>query len=133
MNIFELVIVLVAVAASFFCGKFFGTHYGVVGWVVGSLLGCVSAVLTYFTLHSLINLWYKWRPVRPICRKGKCTADDYELLDVSSDGAFFKCSCGMKYLSTGHRFMEIDEDGSTHSYMQRRGYFGKWEKDFSEK
>jgi uncharacterized protein YqgC (DUF456 family) len=55
MNIFELLTVLGVLAAGFFCGKYAGSHFGAVGWIVGSVIGCLMAIAVYCGLRKLIR------------------------------------------------------------------------------
>lgn len=128
MNLFELLMFASIIAAGYFCGKWMGVYYGIVGWIIGFILGSSLAVAAWFALNKLIRLRAKWRPIRPICKNGKCPARVYKLLECK-ERVVFQCRCGTKYLKNGRRFMEMLDDGSTKPYMRRCGLFGKWEKD----
>lgn len=56
MNIFELLTVVGVIAAGYFCGKYFGYHYGLLGWIGGFLLGCIFAVTAYCLFRRLIGV-----------------------------------------------------------------------------
>jgi hypothetical protein len=129
MNIFELMTLIAIIIASYFCGKWLGSQYGIIGWILGLILGSTLGVTAFVVLHRLIDIWYKWRPLRPICRQGKCSSDDYELIELSNAGAVFRCRCGMKYLKNNRCFMEILDDGSTCAYMRRHSMFGRWKRE----
>ena len=38
MNIFELLTVIGVIVVGYFCGKYFGLHYGLGGWIGGFVL-----------------------------------------------------------------------------------------------
>jgi len=126
MNIFELAVVAAFIAAGYFCGKWLGLQYGVVGWIAGFLLGVTFGGSGFIGLRKLLNIWYKCRPLRPICKEGKCSSDDYEIIECLKGRVVFRCQCGTKYLKKGQFFMEILDDGSTIPYMRRNGILGSW-------
>lgn len=122
---------LIAFALILACGGFgaeilarLGTAAGMFGFVLGIGLGS----LTYWTLCRLMDMWDAKRPLRPICKNGRCAAADYALIALRENGVFY-CRCGTTYIRKGLRFMELNEDGSCTPYMRRRWFLGKWEKD----
>ncbi len=129
MNIFELLTFLAFIVAGYFCGKLLGLYYGIIGWVVGVAIGIALAICVWIGLDKLIRQWYKWRPFRPVCKKGKCFTHDYRLIECSQMDITLQCRCGTKYLyrENERRFMEILEDGTIVPYMKRKGAFGRWE------
>ena len=116
----------------YICGIFLGVYYGVAGWIIGFVLGCAFAVGAYTIFLRLIGLIGKWRPLRPVCREGKCSSNDYQLLDVSEGRGIYRCRCGTKYVRTRHRFGELLDDGTVRSYMKRMWSLGRWEEDREE-
>ncbi|MCO5062717.1 MAG: hypothetical protein M9963_12120 [Kiritimatiellae bacterium] len=56
MNIFELLTVLFVAAAGYFCGKYFGGNYGVIGWIGGFIAGVFLAVMAYCGFRRLIGI-----------------------------------------------------------------------------
>ena len=77
------------------------------------------------------------RPLRPPCTSGRCSADDYEIVELrrtdrrglAQSVCKFECKCGTLYLRDGRRFMVVEADGKLVPYMLRKGPFGPWEKD----
>ncbi|MBN2315971.1 MAG: hypothetical protein JXM79_18740 [Sedimentisphaerales bacterium] len=132
MNIFELTLLIGFIWVGYVCGKMLGAYLGVAGWIVGFVLGCALAVGVYTIFLRLIDLWYRWRPIRPICKEGKCSSDDYQLLELSKGNVVFRCRCGAKYIKTRHRFGELLDDGSVRPYMKRTWSLGRWEEDRGE-
>ena len=56
MNIFELLTVLGVIAGGYFCGKYFGHHYGLPGWIGGFVLGCILVIAAYGVFRRLIGV-----------------------------------------------------------------------------
>jgi len=129
MNLIELITLLSIICAGYACGKFIGSHFGIIGWIVGVFIGALGAIAGWFALWKLGDIYEKWRPFRPICKKGKCSSDDYNLVQSLEDGAIFRCKCGTQYFRSGRRFLELLDNGETVAYMKRRGLFGRWEPD----
>lgn len=129
MNVFELGFVLIVVLAGYYVGKTLGFYWGTLGWVAGFILGIVSAASLFIGLFRLVDLWHRWRPMRPPCRSGKCMSGDYNPLLRPGNEVIFQCGCGTKYVKKGRRFMELGGDGSARPYMIKRGLSGRWEKD----
>lgn len=84
--------------------------------------------LVYGLLRVLVLLLNRWRPVRPLCRQGKCLADDYEFIERTEQGRLFECRCGTRYIHSGMRFLECSDDGQIKPYM-KHAQFGRWCKD----
>ena len=129
MNAIEFAVLVGIIWVGYICGKALGTYFAVPGWIAGFVLGCALAVAAYYALLRLLDLWYRWRPLRPVCREGKCSSDDYKLLDCSEGRAVFFCRCGTKYVKTRNRFGEILDDGSVRPYMKRTGILSRWQED----
>ena len=126
MNIFELLTVLAIIVAGYFGGKLLALHLGLMGWIVGSILGCVLAILAYQVFRFLLKLSDKWLPPRPPCNNGKCFYDDYEFVEAKQDGdAVFRCKCGTKYIQSLAYFKEILSEGSLKPYM-KKNKIGQW-------
>jgi hypothetical protein len=56
MNLFELLTVLCIIASGYFSGLFFSAAYGIAGWIGGSVLGCVTAVIIYVLFRRMIGV-----------------------------------------------------------------------------
>jgi hypothetical protein len=56
MNIFELLTVVGVITAGYFCGKYFGLHYGIAGWIGGFVLGSLIAIAAYCIFRRLIGI-----------------------------------------------------------------------------
>jgi hypothetical protein len=116
---------------SFFAGQKLSFYWGKVGWAVGVLLGIACGFLLIYGLWLLADFYYRFRPLRPICRHGKCHSDDYEIKVVAREGCWEsenRCKCGDTYVKRENQFMLLRPDGSTHSYMLRKP-FHNWEPD----
>lgn len=132
MNLIELLFFIIFLSLSVFLGKFLGTYLGILGWIFGFIIGILSGITTSFFLNRFVDIWYKWCPLRPKCKNGNCSSDDYQIIESRKDGAVFLCQCGTKYFQNWpkrDRFMEVLDDGSIVPYMKRRGIFGRWEKE----
>jgi hypothetical protein len=130
-NIFEYVAFLFNFVLAYFLGRHFSNEWGILGWVVGMPLGFGIGILILKAVSGVLDYsWYRWRPLRPPCRKGSCMAQDYKLVEVSTGGLTYQCKCGDKYrkLAAPERFVEVLSDGSLRPYMKRRG-IGRWEHD----
>lgn len=105
---------------------------GYIGGVLGFVLGFGIAICFWRVLLTVFSLWYLWRPLRPRCKTGKCRANDYAIVSVSSSGTVFICTCGDKYLRKGREFMHVHENGESEPYMIYDNPFGRWHLDDSK-
>ena len=123
MNLFELIYAIIVITAGLFCAKLIGTHFGIIGWIVGFISGSLSAVLTLFGFNKFGDALTKRFPPKPNCKTGRCSPNDYKIIGLSNekDGVIFQCKCGTRYLKKGKRFMEICDDGNTVPYMRSKG------------
>jgi hypothetical protein len=116
---------------AFFAGRTLAVYWGKWGWVAGGLIGITCVFLLLYALWLLAELYYRFRPLRPTCRRGKCQADEYEIKVVVKEGSWEsenRCKCGDTYVRRGKRSMLLGPDGSTQPYMLRRPYHN-WEPD----
>lgn len=112
---------------------FFGNKFGLLGGIIGFPLGLILAFLIIYILNILMDLWYVWRPLRPICKNGKCKSNDYKWVTRIEDFCpVFICSCGDLYLKNGSLFIELLSDGSSEPYMSH-SFFGRWKKDHTKR
>ena len=134
MNLFELIYAAIIIVVGLCCAKLIGIYFGITGWIVGFILGGLSAVLALFGLNKLSNVLTKRFPPRPTCKTGRCSSDNYQVKGLSKekDGVIFQCECGTQYLKKGGKFMEICDDGKIVPYMKSKGVLGRWEKDVKE-
>ena len=119
----------------FICASFAGrqltVYWGKPGWVAGGLIGIACGFLLLYSLWLLADLYYRFRPLRPGCRHGKCQSKDYEIRVVANEGSWeseSRCRCGDTYVRRGNRFMLLLPDGSAQPYMLRKP-FHNWETD----
>jgi len=129
VTLIELIALGSIIYAGYACGKFIGSHFGIIGWIIGVVIGALGAIGGWFALGKLGDMINKWRPLRPICKKGKCSADDYEIVQFLKDGTIYRCKCGTGYFRSRRRFLEVLDNGETVPYMKRHGLFGRWEPD----
>ncbi len=129
MNAIELAVLVGIIWVGCICGKALGAYFGVPGWIAGFVLGGALVPAVCYVLRRLLDLWHRWRPLRPICREGNCSSDDYKLLDCSEERAVFLCRCGIRYVQTRNRFGEILDDESVRPYMKRSGILSRWRED----
>ena len=114
-------LVFIATCA-FFAGRKLAVFWGRAGWVVGGLVGIAGGLLLLYALWLLADFYYRFRPLRPTCRHGKCHSEDYEIKLVVKEGSWEtenRCKCGDTYLRRGNRFMLLRPDGSAQPYMLR--------------
>jgi hypothetical protein len=129
ITVFHLFWVSFVIACGLFASRKLALHWGKVGWLVGGLIGILSGVLLLYSLWLLAEFYYRFRPLRPTCRNGKCRSDEYEINVVAKEGLWEsenRCKCGDTYLRSGSRFMLLLPDGSTQPYMLRKP-FHNWE------
>ena len=105
----------------------YGVVYGVIAFPLGAALGCLVLQCPLLLDH----LWHIWRPLRPMCKRGKCKSRDYRLVKMSEDEYVFQCSCGDTYSRRGPDFLEVLPSGASRPYMRRSGFLGKWVKCIS--
>lgn len=128
MNIFTLITLIIFAVFGYFGGKLLAHYYGVLGWVLGILGGSALFGVGYFLIMHYLN---KWFPIHPICRTGRCTSEDYVIVEYNQEEGtcIFCCKCGTKYFQDHPYFKEILSDGSLRSYMKKSKRLGKWEID----
>lgn len=99
----------------------FGYSTGGMRWgiVAGVVAACWCAVFPLI-MNKLIDMSYRRFPLRPPCRTGKCSADDYELFEIRDDAARFRCRCSDVYVRNGPRFDWVDASGAVRPYMVRK-------------
>jgi len=120
------ILLVLPIIVVYLAGSFLSRCYGFWGWIFGIIAGSFL-----FGLIQLV-LYYgnKKYPIHPSCRNGKCTSEDYNLVEYDEQrGIFiFCCKCGTKYLQDHSYFKEILPDGSIKAYM-KRGRCGHWQDD----
>ena len=79
---------------------------------------------TFPALHKLINIWDIWRPIRPTCKKFKCSSNGYKLIELSNTGAVFHCRCVTKYLKKNRCFTDTLSKYDTYSEIREWDVFG---------
>jgi hypothetical protein len=120
MNVFEMAFVLVGLVCAFAAAVVASQYWGL--WV-GLVAFAVSWVVWACVLKLgdvAIDVWYKFLPVRPICRKGRCHSGDYEYLGQQDGVSVFRCRCGNEYAEMKSVFYERDAVGQLHPYMNKR-------------
>jgi hypothetical protein len=117
VNLINLVRFASVPALGYYIGRVAAESYGGSGWIAGGIAGGLLAICANVGLSKGADLWTTVRPVRPVCRLGRCSAEDYEVLEVGVESAVLLCRCGTRYRRSGPRLMELLEDGSTRPYM----------------
>jgi hypothetical protein len=125
MNVFELLSFLFNLICAVILAAILEKSWGNWGLVLGSVLGFSAGIAFIYSFSFISKLFHMFRPLRPECKTGRCSAKDYKLLEVYSDGGLFGCRCGDRYLRKGEKFLELSADGIARPYM-KRGSFGKW-------
>jgi len=129
MTLIEIAFFVVSAYVGVLSAKMAADKFGVVGGIVGFFLGFGTAICFWLALGKLLSLWHIWRPLRPICRNGKCNAKDYEIIKVSAKETIWVCKCGDKYVRKGRAFMSLNEDENFEPYMIYTGLFCRWRPD----
>ena|SRR5688572_9919508 len=97
--------------------------------VVGGIGGFLFGVVCVLALRQVANVWYKFFPLRPPCRRGNCLSDDYvwnaELSQLQKKDVFV-CKCGDRYVRNKRRFDELLEDGSIRPFMEHPFLVRSW-------
>ena len=118
MTVIEVLIFLCNLLCGLFVGSWMAGRFGVAWSIPGIFLGFGCGIGFFKTITFFFNIWYTWRPLRPVCHYGTCKAKDYIWLKRTERGAIFRCNCGGEYLKSGNYFMKILPDGSLHPYMK---------------
>lgn len=121
MNMFEKMCFFFSCVIGVLFGWWLGCYIGGWAWIIG----ITGGILLFGGIRYILCLFYKWRPMRPICRLGKCKADDYDYIKTTEGGVVFICKCGGFYILTKGEFREILPNGTTMPYM-KRNRFGQW-------
>jgi hypothetical protein len=131
INIFALMIFLLFIGSGFVGAELLSRYHGCLGWIAGFIFGCSVFALVY---SLIMHYWRKWCPIHPPCKKGKCTGDDYELVERNREEGtvVFCCKCGTKYFQKLPYFKEILPDGSMIPYMKENKW-GRWKPDEDSK
>lgn len=131
MTVIELLFFLFNLTCGIVVGHWMGAHFGFLFAIPGFFLGFGGGIGFFKTIIFFLDVWHKWRPLRPICRHGVCDSKAYRWIKESVQGDVFQCCCGTKYLKTGNQFMEILPDGSLRPYMKYTILRG-WEPENSQ-
>lgn len=121
MNVFERIFFIFNSACGLALGAFISKHYGLGYGLLAIPAGFIGGITFLKCIRAMGWLWYKFFPLRPICRKGLCRSRDYQLAEVTEKGSVFMCKCGDKFLRTGKLFCEISPDGTPRPYMRYKG------------
>jgi len=123
--IFPLYVLLVVGSANW------GYHrYG--GWR-GAIRGLVVVQVILFLFgcaFGFFSMIYEGMPSYPACRTGKCRWNNYQRRRLDDGQVVLFCGCGTPYRKRGHRFFEVQPDGSLRPYMVWRAFRG-WFPDAS--
>jgi hypothetical protein len=102
-----------------------GYHrYG--GWG-GAIRGLVVVQVILFLFgcaFGLCSMIYAGMPSYPACRTGKCRWNNYQRRRLDDGQVVLFCGCGTPYRKRGHRFLEVQPDGSLRPYMVWRAFRG---------
>jgi hypothetical protein len=128
VSLIELLSVTLIITCGFLLGHSLGQRWGMTGWLVGIPMGIALGFLPLLGLVAAGKVYHRYRPLRPICRQGKCGAEAYSVIKITPQGWSFRCRCGDMYLSKGYRFGELLPDGSVRPYMVRAP-FRDWKPD----
>lgn len=130
-SIIELVVAVGILAAACRIASYFaGSSGNSALWVLGFLVGAVLAMGALAAVARLGLFYYSYRPIRPMCKNGKCRCDDYTL-EPRDHLTLATCKCGTRYVTDGLRFMELRDDGSRRPFMKRRTWLCPWEPDLT--
>jgi hypothetical protein len=125
MSLFELLYLTLIITCGWISGHSLGQRLGIKGWLLGVPAG---VIVPMFLTQAVLKAFYKRRPNRPGCRRGKCTSADYSTGKFTQQGVLFRCRCGDTYVRKGNRFGELSPDGSIRPYMIR-ATFSDWKPD----
>ena len=129
MTLIELLFFVFNLCLGILLGALIGRNFGVVWGILAVPVGFCVGILLFKALIILGDLYYVlWRPLRPPCRRGVCKAKDYELIEATREGSFYRCQCGDKYLMGDRRFYLVMADGSTKPYMAYKP-FRRWKEE----
>ena len=98
-----------------------------VGVPLGLVIGVVSSITAHKALYWYLEFMHSYRPAYPICKKGKCTHNNYHTKLLDDGQVAWFCECGDRYARKGHTFYEVMPDGTRRPYMYFRG-LGRWRK-----
>lgn len=131
MSLIELLWLTLLILCAFFVGNSLAHRWGTWGYVIGIPTGVVLWLLTNLALFRARNIYHRYRPLRPVCRRVRCLSTDYSVIKITREGVLFRCLCGDRYLRSGRRFAESMPDGTLRSYMVRSPFQG-WRGDVTD-
>ena len=128
MSLIELFGLTLFIFCGYFVGHALGQQWGIAGWLIGVLAGSALGLLLMQAFVVTAKLYHRYRPLRLVCRQGKCGPTDYSLVKITPRGWLVRCRCGDTYLSKSHHFRELLRDASVRPYMARAP-FRDWKPD----
>jgi hypothetical protein len=78
------------------------------GYVTRISTGVVLWLLKNLALFRARNIYHRYRPLRPVCRRIRCLSTDYSVIKITREGVLFRCLCGDTYLRGGRQFAELN-------------------------
>jgi hypothetical protein len=134
VSLFSLAVLIIVVLSAFYGAQTLAyvalayglpKQYGLLYWLAGLVVGAAVPIGLGYLVHAGADLWYRYSPLRPTCRTGRCTAKDYRYLR-GEPADTFECRCGIRYRKIGNAFVEVLPDGSTRPYMRQSRGRGRW-------
>src|ERR1700675_2069499 len=129
MNVFELLVFVILNGLLFLFGRFLSRYLGIVGWLVFVVpAGAFWVFVANRTVRATFLEARQSRRSRPVCQAGKCSSQDYVLVELKTQGAVFRCRCGDSYVASasGDSFLRVLPDNSLQTYMVKNSA-GSWE------
>ncbi|MBM7117020.1 hypothetical protein [Archangium primigenium] len=87
-----------------------------------------AILVAWFLLRELlgiaVDVLYRFFPLRPTCRNGRCQAFDYQWVRFGESTVTWRCGCGTEYRQEGAMFSEVDAEGRVRPYMRK--HWGRW-------
>jgi hypothetical protein len=119
MNVIELAALLAVIGLNIWLAKVVSHGMGISFWVI----------LLFFALATVTALRWILLAARkkryPNCANARCSADDYQCIDMTPAGLNLVCKCGQRYLFNKDRFQKVATDGTVTKFKKRR-FWGQW-------
>ena len=119
MSMIELMFWITNLLVSIVVGAFLGSEWGPVAGVFSGAAAFGVMLFAWRALHCALDLYYRVRPLRPVCRNGCCSQDDYMLIEWDDHENVWKCKCGDFYIEKGGVFHILMAEGQVVPYMER--------------
>jgi hypothetical protein len=86
VSLIELFWLTLLIFGGHFAGHALGQRWGILGWFIGVPAGLAFGLLLMQAFVVAGKLYHRYRPLRPVCRQGKCGPTNYSLIPDHTEG-----------------------------------------------